>query len=376
MWIYIQSIIVYLLIAWVMYISGKKYEATGKFSYVVWGIAFYAFIFALRYGVGGDFFAYKLAFEELINNTTPYYTERMEIGFVTLAKVFSVFKSTCLIFGVVAFLQLFLIVYNLREIKYAYPLVFLAFMLTAQWLAYANILRQVISVGLWLCAIQFALKRKPVFFYGLIALSISFHNSAVVLVPMYPLIILKEEWFKSVKLQLSLLAVSIVLMNINVVQQLFANLNNVVAFMGYSHYVDNYGEKIDDTVHIGVGFYLLMACNVLVIMYSNKVKGYVKSSYYTVLYNFYFIGVLVNYVFVTSQLMTRMNYFFMSFNFIFIGLTLYYLKANKKMIPYILLLLAVVLTFVATMYRADTNWALFVFDWQDEYYYLHNLHMK
>lgn len=374
MWIYLQSFFIYIGLAWIMFMLGKRYSVTKKYIYIVVAISIYAIVFGLRYGVGGDYFSYKDFFEEVINYGHAVNSGGFEIGFTYLVKFLGYFKSPSLIFCVVAFLQLYLMVLGIKDKKYIYPYIFLCFILLGTWLAYANCLRQIIAVGLWIYSILFAVKKKPLQHYLLLLIALTFHNSTIIFFVFYPLIILKNEWLKSIKLQCFLLALSLVIMNMNFIQDVFARIDIMATFLGYSNYLTWNTDLIEKDAHIGIGFFIHLLLSITVIFYSQKVKTLVNSPYYNILYDFYFIGLLVSIAFVNSLLINRLNYFFCSHEFIIVAFTLHYLLSKKNKIISSLCVFLLILLFVALMYRAADNWSLFVFNWQEEYFYLHDLH--
>ena len=65
-YIIIQTIVVYLIITVVLYISSRLTTQTRKIRYITFGLIIYSIIFGLRYGVGYDCNTYIESYEVLL----------------------------------------------------------------------------------------------------------------------------------------------------------------------------------------------------------------------------------------------------------------------------------------------------------------------
>lgn len=374
MWIYIQSIIVYISIAAVGIYYSNLYSKTGKYKYVIYALLYYSVIFGIRYGVGADYFSYVHGYETISRGQSDYITERWELGFLYLTKFLSIFHSNVVFLGTISFIQLFLFISAFRDKPKVYSYLFFVFAIGCTWMSFSNLLRQVIAAGFWILSLKYATERKLVWHYAMIAVAALFHNSSLTLIVFYPLITWKAQWFRQPKAQLLLLFGSLVLMQLDLVQSFISRIDYFIQLLGYNNYYTFKDELIETETRIGIGFYVSLMLNVLSIYYSKQVKEYFGNRHYNAIYDFYVIGIIVSNIFVSSQLIGRMIYFFTSLSFIIYAFSLCYLKENHCKRPYLIFVSCVCLIFIAVMYRASENWALYVFNWQDEYFHFHRLH--
>lgn len=350
----------------------KKYSKTGDFGYVVLAIGIYSFVFGLRYGVGADFFGYMYEYESYSENGVWLY-EKMEPAFKLLIIITSPFHSSSVFMGITAFIQLLLIAVCFKQDKRFYPYLFFIFMLEGVWSVHANAMRQFISIGLWAIAIQYAVNKKILYYYALIGLAILFHKSAFILLFFYPVIFFLRGSV-SIAIQLLLLIVAISVMSMNYAQVFFETLDSYIRYLGYD-YMDRREELlVNNDVKKGIGFYITLIMNIVTICYSKKLKQEVNSNYFNVLYQLYYIGIIMGYVFINSQLLGRLGMYFISFNFIIHAYLLRYAIVYHKVYLRFVYTSMIVLLFSALIYRAETSWNLFVFKGQTDYYYLHKGH--
>ena len=376
MWIYIQSILVYLTLLVLMVALSKTAIKNNKYGFVVAAIFLYALVLGLRYGVGMDYFGYLDIYESYVKFGSVRH-EDMEIGFLGLVKITALFHSSVVYFALIAFLNLFFMTYALKGNLRLYPYLFFVFMLTGAWMAPANLARQCLAVSLWTFSVKFAVEKKLMFHYIFVLLAISFHYSAVFLVLFYPLLAYKQDWFRNIRIEVLMLVAALVVMNLNFVQDAIQRYDNILIFFGYDIYTSaDYEDLLDRELVLGVGFFIKLFINVINILSSEKVKKWVNNPYYNAIYSLYFIGVLASYVFATSEMISRVNLYFISFTYIITSFTLYYSIVNRKKSLRLATMCLVALSFVAIMYKASTNWNLFVFKGQQEYYYLHRDHDK
>lgn len=246
-------------------------------------------------------------------------------------------------------------------------------MVGCSWLTYSNGLRQILAVALWIWAVRFMVEKKVWMHYFVILLAVTMHTSALMLVVFYPLYYWKEEWFRNIKWQLLALVLSLVIMNLHVAQNLMRSIDLVAQAVGYGDYADEDSDTIaqlvDRELSLGMGFFITLLLNILLVIFSPKVKNYVKSKYFNAAYNFFVIGIVLKYIFASSMVFSRINYYFINFTFIVAAYTLFYAHRCNRVLFYTLLALYA-LTFAATLWKGEENTALFVFFWQKDLYYL------
>ena len=369
----IQTLLVYILLSVFMvffcYVSAKQKQE--KWMYIA--IAIYALIFGFRYGVGGDFMSYNEIYNYIVDGRTI--SSNFEPGFILFIDILAYLDcSSSVFFGLIALMQL-LFVFKGIDNKDVYPYLAFTFMAGCVWLTYANGLRQQLVFGIFVYALHFIKEKKWFAYYAIIAICTTLHNSAWILMVLYPILLYREEWIKNIRLQYVLLALSLVVMNINIIGDIIAQFGGLINNLGYEYYIDDEGEDMyvkllyDETTW-GMGAFIILFIKIFLIYWSNKIKNYYNSKFLTYSYNLFFIGVLWYYIFNNSQLFSRINYYMVGFQYIISAYTLMYLiKTNRKQASIIMIILYLLL-FVGYMYKMEENTAMFIFNWQEELFYL------
>ncbi|GEM_PF-1781722 len=369
----IQTILVYSLLTIVMYILCLKAEKEYSWKYVVCALGIYSLVFGFRYGVGFDYFTYVDMYQDVIHNNP---IKDVEIGYMWLMKVASFFNIPVEGFMVInSFIPIFFTFIVLKDDLSTCKFLVLSFMLTGIWLSYMNGLRQIIAVGFWLYSIKFIEERKPIKHYLVLFLAVLFHQSACILLIFYPLISYKKEWFQNVTIQMSIFFISLILMRLSFVQNIVSNIEYFLTISGYGWYVDHAYSKIvqDEHIALGVGFYINLARAAFLIYLSSSVKSWANSDFFTIIYNFFFFGVIIRYSLWGSHLIDRLNWYFLMTSSIVGAYTLAYCYINTRKYYFPILFVFFIMTFVATLYKAVGNTSFFVFTWQHELYQIKNV---
>lgn len=365
----VQTILVYVLLAAIL--AGACHLARVKKTMLplYFVLVIYAVVMGVRYGVGFDYFGYCNFYADIQRGFDSLNVERMEVGFVLIARTLASLKCDTPVFlGVVALLQLLWVILAFKNEKRILQCILLVFILGGTVLQYANGLRQILAVGLWILAVRYAVERKVVQYYALVLIAFTMHKSAMLLFVMYPLLAARKEWVSNVKVQLVALVLALVLMRVNVVQMALSQMDALINFLGYSAYIDAKSKLIDQEVEFGMGFMCMLLTNVVVILHSNRMKKYFASWYITRLYDLYFIGLIVGYTFINSQLIGRVNYYFSYMDYLIIGATMCYGYYKDRKLYWTLIALTMI-KFIGNMSKADVNTAMYVFNWQKEYFH-------
>lgn len=284
--------------------------------YMTLAICLYSAIFGLRYGVGADFFQYMDNYNALLKSEgSSTIRENYEFGFLFLYKLLaSTGFHSSFFFTIFAFLQVYLTVYVLKKSYQLYPFFVLTFMLGCTWLTYCNGLRQIFAFNLIAVSLLFYGSKKNVLVhYLLIILAISFHKSAAIAAIFYPLFLVKEEWFRNVTIQIIVFIISLFLRGNDFVQDWVMTLERYTFIYGYDTYFGkSYEFELynESAVHWGIGTYVLLLINGLMIIFSTRVKSFFANRYVNIIYNLYFIGVIIGNIFVASHVIMRVNYYF------------------------------------------------------------------
>ena len=366
----LQSFLVYGGLALAMYMLATFYSKKGKYVYVIMALLLYALVFGFRYGVGRDYFHYLSDFEDFIDYGHQTGWVEWEVGFSLLVKALAKLHSVNILFGFTAFVPLFLLTYNFKKWPQIYPLLFLVFIISCSWLSQANVIRQYMSIGLWALSIKYAIDRKIYLHYFLLIIAATIHNASLLLFVFYPLMAWKNEWFSNIKLQISALLALNLFVRVPFVMMLIGYLDNVIAYLGYMHYTElgNNSILFSSETSIGFGYLISLFSSVILISQSNKVKQYFDDMYINMLYNLYYIGLILHVLFAQSNIFGRVTYFFGCFTFIIYAFTIYYLKSVGKKTMYYLLILLMFVMFIGIITKGDQNTAYFVFDGQTEFY--------
>lgn len=349
------------LLCW---IAGKN----NKWGFVVAAVMIYAVVFGCRYGVGVDFYAYEYIYNQTLLGFggIPNY----EPGFMAIVRSLSgIGLHSAFFFAVIAFLQLILIFSSVKKDRYIYGYIVFTYMIGCIWLSFSNGLRQELAFCIFAFALAFADRKAWMNHYFLILMAISMHNSAYLLLVFYPILLYKKEWFTNIKLQLVLLILSYIVGESKILSQylfLFEEILGLDFFSGtYDGYL-GYEDKLYAEVSKGIGYYIILLVDVVLVANSTKIKNNLGNDYFTIIYNFFFIGVILKHAFIDSHMIQRVNYYFYGFQFIVAAYALYYFYKNKSYTYLYLLLSLYMLTFVANMSKMESNTALFRFFWEKD----------
>lgn len=368
----LQTLAVYILLTGLMWLLLKDTDSKWVYVRLLFALIAYSLVFGYRYGVGRDYFAYLAVYNDVLNHL-HYTTLEFEPGFMFILNTLtSLGISSTGFFFVIAFLQVGFIFFAQRD-KTVFPYLAFTLMGCCVWLAYCNGLRQELAFCIFVYSLKFIEERHIIAHYALIALCISIHTSAWLLVIVYPLMVYRANWFKNILVQYALLVVALILMHVGVINQAIGYGENIAFNLGYENYLDmsdeRYAEKLFLETSWGVGAYLILLLNILLLFWSNEVKAYNEDKRVQYFYNLFFIGILWNYIFNNSPIFGRVNYYMFGFQYIWAAYTLKYLYEQKRIYFYAMSLVIVGI-FFGYMLKMYTNTALYIFNWQEDYFKL------
>lgn len=349
-----------------MFILVRHGKQNNNWLYIIFAILIYAVMFGCRDGVGVDYYTYLEHYQRVLNSEhsvalfTPY-----EKGFMLFIKVLAGFKlHFAIFFGLVAFMQLYLIFKSIKRDKYIYePLIF-TFIFGCIFLSYSNGIRQILAFSAFAYAITYIPQRKWYIYTLIILLASTIHTSCIILLALYPALIYKKEWFNNIKLQLCFFAGAIILGQIDIISGYLHVFDYIMMLNStYEGYME-YDTELHKEIKIGLGFLITIVTNVIIILKSNETKQTLKSNTLIYIYNLYYIGVLIKYAFMQSHLIQRFNIYFYGFDYIMGAYTLYYLYHKKENKEFLLLTSTYILTFVAFMSKMFENTIAFRFFWE------------
>ena len=335
-----SSVVVYILL--MMFMMGLSWCASHakhhRYIGAVSASLAFAVFFGIRYMVGTDFYTYYINYEDL---KLGYQTDeflRWEIGFRAIFIFFA--RLGChysLPFGVIAFIQCSLIYIALRKQYKMWTFIPFTLILTCIWISYANIMRHMLAFSIFIVSIRFLADKQYLKYCLCVTLAFLFHNSAVLLYLLIIPYMFKNEYFSNIKLQFILLGIALVLMNINMVQNIFELFSTAISFMKYDDYLTSHYAEFNEDIRFGMGPLSMLIIAIFLIAYSNKMKYYYASSTVSIMYDLYFIGIFIHFAFIRMFLLQRLNYYFYSFEFIIGALTLGYLYKSHGLRIFIIL---------------------------------------
>lgn len=350
-----------------IYLSKISYRKNSYFHMIL-ALLVYAIVFGLRYCVGVDYIGYIKLYDKVAAGVEV----DKELAFVGLMKLFLALDlGVDVFFTFCAFFQLFFIFHLFKGHKEIYPYLVLTYMLGGEWLVYSNIIRNMFAFAIVAYSLKFVQRKSPLKHYFWLIVAFFFHKSSALMVVVYPLYLFRPEYFKKRFIQYGLLAGSIVLMNINYIQVFVAQMDGVMTLLGYAEkYAGD--DRMDQKVSIGMGFFIELIITCIIIYYSPKVKDYYSKLPINIMYDLFIIGLVIKYSFIGSMLIQRENVYFIGYTFILSAIELSYLKKTKNRYGYFLLLGIYCLLCFAIMYRMMDNSAMFIFNFQDDMFYLKN----
>ena len=315
--------------------------------------AAFAIVFGIRWMVGTDFEAYLNGYEIACVGMIDT-IDSWEIGFRYIFIVCSKYNCHYSIpFGIIAFLQVYFLFIGLYKYSNVWISLTLTLMLSCIWLSYSNIMRHMLAFSIFVYSIQFLANKQYIKYVASIFMATLCHSTAIILL-IFPIIYkFREYFFSKVWAQLILLTLSLILMNVNVVQTVFEKISPIVTLMGYDHYIESRFAGFDEEATFGLARLTILIINIILICYSNKTKEFYKSKRVAIIYDLYFIGVLVHYAFFRMFLIQRLDYYFLSFDFIFGAFTLYSLLEKRKYLIYSALIILYIIIFFVKMRVAE-----------------------
>ena len=325
----------------------------------------FALIFGCRFNVGVDYHMYYLDY--LYN----YSSRDLEAGFLFIKETFQNNNlHFALYFGFIAFIQIFFFMIAFRKKAYLYPFILLVLFLSCIELGWMNGIRQSIATCIFVYATTFIIEKKTLKYVLAILLAMQFHNSAIILLPVYfitLLPILKNKWI-SIGIFITALFV-----NTLPVERFDVIFSQAADLLGYGEIYDSEEALVEMENKgggSGIGRLILNTIFLLIILYSNKLKHFFKNDerWFSIMYNLFIIGMFGNMAFNKCVILLRPFGYFRVFWAVLAGILIYYFTKNrtkKNDIANIVLIGFIVLTFIANMLNGKNNYMEFHFFWEN-----------
>lgn len=322
----------------------------------IFPLLLFAVIFGMRYNVGTDYLSYLYSY---IYNPDK---SRFEFLFSNITKLlrdndvhFSVY------FGILAFIQVFFFFLSFNNQRYLFPFLIFFLAVNEEWLNWMNIIRQAIAMCIWLYSLKYIEQRKFWKYFFWIVIAFGFHKSAVVLLIFYPLLKRGSDYFKNIPLQLILLTAALVVKTVFL--SYIHSLDSLVSFYGTligddsmarSYNADRLSESFNESSGSGIAAYFKLFLNVIVILYSVKLKAFYNNKWFNMIYFFFFFGLLIYSIIPTGAIVLsrpfRYFYIFKTIIYAYFG---YFLYRTKKIEFRLFFFYFLIITFLGIFYLSQ-----------------------
>ena len=346
----ISSILSYAFIMIVLYIcasaASRKYTVSVRRGVmnpsfitpeVFFFIAFFTFVFAIRYNVGVDYAGY------LENYESGYKLEysKNEFLFQQIALFcYNLNFHPTIYFGIFVVIQITFFLLSFKNEKFLYPFFVIFLFCNGEANQWMNIIRSATAMCIWLYSIKFIEKKQFWKYLIFVLIAAGFHRSALLYVILYPLLTFKEVKRPSIAIQFIILAAAFL------IRELFtifaSSLIPVVGFVqsllgGENDYYKNYDfatmmEDLNKGVSgTGVAFFVKLVIDIVIISYSNKLHNFYNSRKFNILYVLFIIALFFFYCFPAAVIsFSRPFRFFFVLRTVMLAYFAYYLWKNRR----------------------------------------------
>lgn len=339
---FIFDILIYVLFAMVMNsLAQKSYRTnpeSGKWDkYLKWYVTFFTFISAIRWGVGVDSISYARSFVQGVSGHELHgvIDEKEILNTLLVHGVHDLGLHFSVGLGIYAFAQIIFIVLALKQHKYLLAVVPIVMFGSHYYLDFMNGIRQMIVASGFLWASKFIVEKKPLHYFGFIAVAYFMHNSAVMLIPLY-FIPTRIGMADRRLINLAILFACFFIGNTPQFQQFAGYAGQFATLVGYDSYTDyvdkflttGYDEEIKSfgptqLSYLLIGFFTIWYGPRLKKKYEEKIPSFnMWFLFSTIFICAYFL--LCN----TSHIFTRPLDYFSIFHMIITSLLLYDFKIN------------------------------------------------
>ena len=321
-----------------------------------------SFVVGFRFEVGTDWLGYKLDYENFhLRSETKFSEQYYEYGFYIFSKATAYFGlGVEWLFLSIGFLSWFLIMKSAPS--YILPLV-MFFLFADEFFFWSmNGVRQSVAIGFWLISIKFIIDRQLVYFLICIFLGSLFHESILILLPLYfvPFQVLYNYKFILVIFLFSLVIGSFKDLFLSQFIDLLEKYSSQAEVLNrYKRYADTNRIETEETT-LGIGFYLKIIINFFILLLSGrilKLRSDLKPYFFL-----FFLGAVIFNIFYDLQVIGRINSYFLVLRAYVLGIIVYYYwkHFNIKIIPISIIALYILL-FFGSIYRGSNNCAPYNF---------------
>lgn len=261
-------------------------------------IALFTILSGLRYDVGVDYLAYLDSYLGIPNENG--YLSEYEFLFQQLVNVCRFLGLTpVFFFGICATIQISFFLSAFKNERYLLPYLVLFVFLAGEYTSWMNIIRQSIAMCITLYSLKYIDEGKPLKYLTFVAVAVLFHYSSVLYVLFYPLFKCKRDYFNKISNQIILYLVAIVLSRVfsYVLPKIgpIISLVDIIFNGAYSFYDVNSLIADSERVSSGTGMAAVAfdLVSLTIIIYSKRLKVFYNSSRFVMIYNLFFLGILL-----------------------------------------------------------------------------------
>lgn len=366
----IKSVVVYLVLMVAMIVFGIPYYSRplpkGKhnvlFLYCFFPSLLFAIVFGVRYGVGVDHLSYVA---DYLGKTVERDWESAYAFLKNLFRRADLHFSW--FFGFLAFLQISFFSAAFKD-RDKYPWLILSLFLGCQWWLWCNGIRQSLAACIFVFSTQFIQERKPIPYLLCVVIAFLFHRSAILLAPLY--FIGHIDLFKNKWLPWTVFAISLLISRYSLLDDYIAqNFSDIALFFDYDYSADDALSRLEIAQGQSTGYGRLVSLSIscLILALAQPARSYYNNEWFTILLNLFLIGLFGLTAFDGSVILKRPFGYFSAFRVIIIAYMLFYLfhqKSNKNSVLGWLLIVLVSLTFIAVLYRGESNAAAYHTFWE------------
>lgn len=335
----LQSAFVYIALMLIMFllsvlsISVYKDKNSILTPFTLIAIVLFSVVFGFRYNVGLDHIAYiknylltqagghAKEYEPFFKLITNFFAEEgFHYGFY---------------FSFIAFIQILFTFKAFKNYAYILPSFCLILFLGEYALNWMNGVRQCLAICVFYYALRFLEYRnlkKLIYYVFWVLIASLFHKSALLLLLLVIFNWREKPLFSNPKILISIYVLFFIFAN-NYAASLWENYSSIFTELGYWSYDADFDE-IDrgrtTKVATGIGVFLALINNIVLIIVNKKVKSFYNSRYLNLVFDLYYISILFACIFGTIVITGRINMYFSFLGLILQSFTLYYFYKNCK----------------------------------------------
>lgn len=333
-------------------------------------IVAFTFVFGCRWGVGVDYFHYLSSYSRGYTDA-----ERIEPLYKAIAQF--MYRSGfhfSLFFSLWAFIDIFLIYYTLRNYRFIFPLFAFFLIFGFFWMSMMNVLRQQVAACIFLFSLHFIENKRIIPYYLCVLIAYLFHQSAILLIVVYPLLRFREDWYRSIPLQIVFYIVCLVLSGMPLViewiEKPFVWFAETFNYKQYGYGVlsiDSLNDRSQFGRNTGLGLYTGIIKTVPIILMSKELKEYYNSYFFSIIYTLWFTFVSFGTIVKDSIVLYRPFVYLVNTTPIIYAFFCYYCFRSKRPVLQItasVIMLVQIALFINFISYGDVNTSTFTFFWQ------------